>query len=75
MEIISNGRSLATYHRVKFTSNRERISIPLFLAPNADAKIFPFGVDEKDQKYEKIEYSKWWETKIRATFPEYSNRK
>ena len=60
MEIISNGRSLATYHRVLFTPNTERVSIPFFLAPNVDAKIFPFGVDEKDRKYDKIEYMVWY---------------
>ena len=75
MEIISNGQSLATYHRVKFTPNRKRISIPFFLAPNADAKIYPFGVAEKSRKYDEIEYSKWWEDVIRQTFPEYAKRK
>ena len=75
MEIISNGRSLATFHRVRFTPNIERISIPFFLAPNADAQIYPFGVEEKNRKYQKIEYSKWWENEIRKTFPEYANRK
>ena len=75
MEIISNGRSLATYHRVKFTPNTERISIPFFLAPNKDAQIFPFGVPEKERKYESIEYLVWWNEKMRPTFPEYAQRK
>lgn len=46
-----------------------------FLSPNPDATIYPFGVEENDRKYKKIEYSKWWEKEIRATFPEYANRK
>ena len=33
MEILSNGKSLATLHRVKFTPSRERVSIPFFVAP------------------------------------------
>ena len=62
MEIISNGESLATLHRVKFTKDRERVSIPWFVAPNHDAQIFPFNVPFENWKYEKIEYMQWWNT-------------
>ena len=62
MEIISNGESLATLHRVKFTKDRERVSIPWFVAPNHDAQIFPFNVPAENWKYEKIEYMQWWNT-------------
>ena len=62
MEIISNGESLATLHRVKFTKNRERISIPWFVAPNHDAKIYPFNLPSEKWKYQKIEYMEWWNT-------------
>ena len=53
MEIISNGDSLATLHRVKFTKDRERVSIPWFVAPNHDAQIFPLNVPFENRKYEK----------------------
>jgi len=74
MEIISNGESLATLHRVKFTKDRERVSIPWFVAPNYDAQIFPFNVPAENWKYEKIEYMQWWNTVIRKDFPEYAKR-
>jgi len=75
MEILSNGRSLATLHRVKFTVNRERVSIPFFVAPENTATIHPLNVPESEWKYGKIEYRQWIEDVIRATFPEYADRK
>lgn len=91
MEILSNGRSLATLHRVKFTANRsgpffcksrisklqkrERVSIPFFVAPENTAQIHPLNVNPAEWKYAKVEYRQWIEDVIRSTFPEYAARK
>ena len=40
------------------------VSIPWFVAPNADAEIYPFAVDRSSWKYEKIEYMDWWNSGI-----------
>jgi len=56
MEIISNGKSLATLHRVKFTPNRERVSIPFFVAPQNTAVIHPLNVVEEKWNYEKLDF-------------------
>ncbi|KAE8683720.1 2-oxoglutarate and Fe(II)-dependent oxygenase superfamily protein [Hibiscus syriacus] len=49
IQIISNGKYKSAEHRVRTTSTKSRVSIPIFTMPNATAKIAPLPqVVEKD---------------------------
>ena len=65
---------LATKHRVRFTPNITRFSIPYFVQPNPEGEFWPFGIKEEDRKYEPVKYLDWYNTNIRRYFPEYSQR-
>ncbi|CBY34201.1 unnamed protein product [Oikopleura dioica] len=73
-ERMSNGRAKATKHRVRFTPNITRFSIPYFVQPNPEGEFWPFGIKEEDRKYEPVKYLDWYNTNIRRYFPEYSQR-
>jgi len=75
MERLTNGEAKATKHRVRFTANVKRFSLPYFYQPNPDALIWPFGTLEADRKFEPVKYLEWYNTNIRKNFPEYSARK
>ncbi|KAK8706411.1 hypothetical protein V6N13_049978 [Hibiscus sabdariffa] len=49
LQILSNGKYKSAEHRVRTTSTKSRVSIPIFVSPQATQKIAPFPqVVEKD---------------------------
>ncbi|GMJ09997.1 Scopoletin 8- Hydroxylase [Hibiscus trionum] len=49
LQILSNGRYKSAEHRVRATSTKSRVSVPIFVSPQATQKIAPFPqVVEKD---------------------------
>jgi len=76
MERITNSEARATKHRVRFTKNVKRFSLPYFYQPNPNALIWPFGVDDETKRlHAPVQYLTWYNTEIRKNFPEYAQRK